>query len=236
MNVNRNPNSISGFGDSVIRESQKYGLPVTIAVMAILSIGIGYLIYSPLILDTWSISGWYESSDAYRQKVIQKETENKKTENLLAGEDQFRAQYDKIVRLYEEAKPLLPEETEISEVLGQVESAAQRNGVTLTGLSAVKESVKSARAEKLYEREIPALVTGTYPQVVRFFTDISRMERILVVRDYSIMSMKDSVSAGFTLIAFHAPPPGEKPKTQAPANPNTPPAAAAANPNSEVKN
>lgn len=223
MNVNKNPNSLSGFGDSLVQESQKYGLPVTMLVMAIVSFGIGYLIYSPIVLDAWSISGWYDASEAYRQKIIQKETENKKTENLLAGEEQFRAQYDKIVKLYEEAKPLLPEETEISEVLGQVEAAAQRNNVTLTGLSAVKESVKSARAEKLYEREIPALVTGSYPQVVKFFTDISRMERILVVRDYSIMSMKDSVSAGFTLIAFHAPPPGEKPKVQtpAPANPNT---------------
>jgi Tfp pilus assembly protein PilO len=235
MNVNRNPNSLSGFGDSLLQESQKYGMPVTLLVMAVLSFGIGYLIYSPLILDTWSISGWYESSEAYRQKVIQKETENKKTENLLAGEEQFKVQYDKIVKLYEEAKPLLPEETEISEVLGQVEAAAQRNGVVLTGLSAVKESVKSARAEKLYEREIPALVSGPYPQVVKFFTDISRMERILVVRDYSIMSMKDGVSAGFTLIAFHAPPPGEKPKSQTPAT-NPPAAAPAANPNTEVKN
>ena len=233
MNVNRNLNAGSGFGDSLVSEAQKYGLPVTLLVMAILSLGIGYLIYSPLILDTWSISGWYESSNAYRQKIIQKETENKKTESLLAGEEQFRVQYDKIVKLYEEAKPLLPEETEISEVLGQVEAAAQRNGVTLTSLSTVKESAKSARAEKLYEREIPALVTGSYPQVVKFFTDVSRMERILVVRDYSIVSMKDNVSAGFTLIAYHAPPPDEKPRTQASpaANPN-PPAPAA---NTEVK-
>jgi hypothetical protein len=42
------------------------------------------------------------------------------------------------------------------------------------------------------------------------------MPRILIVRDYSLVSMKDSVSAGFTLIAFHAPPPGEKPKIQTP--------------------
>jgi Tfp pilus assembly protein PilO len=214
MRTNKNPNSLSSFGDSVLYESQKYGALVTLLVMTVLSVGIGYLIYSPIILDTWSLSSWSDENRAYRQKIVQKEIENKKTENLLAGEEQFRAKFDKIVRLYEEAKPLLPEETEISEVLGQVETAAQRNGVTLTGLMAVKESVKSPRAEKLYEREIPALVTGSYPQVVKFFTDISRMQRILVVRDYSVVSMKDSVSAGFTLIAFHAPPPAEKPQIQ----------------------
>jgi Tfp pilus assembly protein PilO len=198
-------------GENILYESQKYGALVTLILMTVISVGVGYLIYYYLF------SPWYDSASAYRGTILKKEIENKKTESLLAGEEEFKVRYDKIVQLYQDAKPLLPEETEISDVLGQVESAAQRNGVTLTGLMAVKESVKSPRAEKLYEREIPALVTGHYPQVVRFFTDISRMPRILVVRDYSIVSMKDSVSAGFTLVAFHAPP-AEKPN----AAPNTP--------------
>lgn len=203
-----NTNSQTGFGESILYESQKYGTLVTVLVMTVLSGGLAFLIYNYVLSD------WSESNQQYRQQIIKKEIENKKTETLLAGEAQFKERFDKIVALYQEAKPLLPEETEISEVLGQVESAAQRNGVTLTGLMAVKESVKSPRAEKLYEREIPALVTGSYPQVVKFFADISRMPRILVVRDYSIVSMKENVSAGFTLIAFHAPPPGEKPSMQ----------------------
>ncbi len=214
MRTNKNPNSLSAVGDNILYESQRYGTFVTLLVMTILSVGIAYLIYSPLILDTYSLSGWADSNQAYRQTIIKKEIENKKTENLLAGEEQFKERFDKVVALYQEAKPLLPEETEISDVLGQVETAAQRNGVTLTGLLAVKDSVKSPRAEKLYEREIPALVTGSYPQVIKFFTDISRMPRILVIRDYSVISLKDNVSAGFTLIAFHAPPPSEKPATQ----------------------
>ena len=214
MRANKNPNSLSAVGENILYESQRYGTFITLIVMTILSVGIGYLIYLPLILDTYSLSGWADANLAYRQKILQREIENKKTENLLAGEEQFKEKFDKIVGLYQEAKPLLPEETEISDVLGQVETAAQRNGVTLTGLMAVKESIKSPRAEKLYEREIPALVTGSYPQVVKFFTDISRMPRILVIRDYSLVSLKDNVSAGFTLIAFHAPPPAEKPKIQ----------------------
>jgi Tfp pilus assembly protein PilO len=130
---------------------------------------------------------------------------------MLETEPQFRAEFKKIVDLYDQAKPLLPQETEISDVLGQVEMAAQRNGVTLTGLAAVKESIKSPIAEKLYEREIPAIVTGPYPRVVHFFADISRMPRILLVRDFSIVSLHSDVSAGFTLVAYHAPPPAEMP-------------------------
>jgi Tfp pilus assembly protein PilO len=201
----QNNNAFQGIANSIYIESVRRGSAVTFIVMAIISLGIGYLVYGFLI------EGWIASDREYRQQVVVKELENKKTEKMLAGEAQFRAQFKKVADLYEDAKPLLPEETEISDVLGQVEATAQRNGVTLTGLQAFNQSVKSPRAAKLYEREIPAVVTGSYPQVVKFFADISEMPRILLIRDYSIVSAKSSVSAGFTLVAFHSPPPAEMP-------------------------
>jgi Tfp pilus assembly protein PilO len=197
--------SLGTIGDSVLAESARHGPIITIAVMAALSIGLGYLIHSYLF------AGWAEANEEQRQMVVRKEAENARTERMLEGEPHFRAEFKKIVGLYDEAKPLLPQETEVSDVLGQVEMAAKRNGVTLTGLMAVKDSIKSPAAEKLYEREIPSIVTGPYPQVVRFFADISRMPRILLVRDFSIVSLKTDVSAGFTLVAYHAPPPAEMP-------------------------
>lgn len=197
--------SLGSLGDVILAESSRHGPIITLAVMTAISLGIGYMVHSYLL------TGWSESNEAYRQQVIKKEAENIKTERMLAGEPQFRAEFKKIVDLYDEAKPLLPQETEVSDVLGQVEMAAQRNGVTLTGLAAVKESIKSPNAEKLYEREIPAIVTGPYPRVVHFFADISRMPRILLVRDFSIVALKADVRAGFTLVAYHAPPPAEMP-------------------------
>src|SRR5688572_13536001 len=176
-----------GLGDAILNESSRHGPVITFAVMAALSIGFAYLFYSYFLWD------WSQANEDARMLVIRKETENARTERMLAGEPHFRAEFKKIVDLYDEAKPLLPHETEVSDVLGQVETAAQRNGVTLTGLMAVKDSVKSPAAEKLYEREIPAIVTGPYPQVVNFFADISRMPRILLIRDFSIVSLKSNV-------------------------------------------
>lgn len=198
--------SLGSVGDAILAESTRHGAFLTFVVMAAISIGLGYLIYSYLL------AGWADSNEQYRQQVLRKEAENRKTEKLIEGEPRFKAEFKKVVDVYDEAKPLLPEETEISDVLGQVETAAKRNGLTLTGLQAVKESVKSPNAEKLYEREIPAIVTGPYPQVVHFFAELSRMERILLVRDFSIVSLKSNVTAGFTLVAYHAPPPAEMPK------------------------
>lgn len=191
--------------DSIYVESMRRGPVVTMVVMSVLSAGLAYVIYA------YVLESWITSAQAYRQQVLAKEIENKKTEGLIAGEEQFKVEFKKVANLFEDAKPLLPEETEVSDVLGQVEAAAQRNGVTLTGLMAVKQSVKSPTAAKLYEREIPAVVTGSFPQVARFFADISRMPRILLVRDYSVASLKHSVSAGFTLVAYHSPPPAEMP-------------------------
>lgn len=204
----RNPKQQSSFqsaGNSILVESIKYGPVVTFLVMALISGGLAYMIYAFVLAD------WATSNAEWRTAVVKKEVDNKITESMIAGEPQFLAEFRKVADVYTEAKPLLPQETEVADVLGQVETAARRNGVTLSGLQAVKESIKSPKAAKLYEREIPALVTGPYPQVVRFFDDISKMPRILLVRDYSIASMSNSVSAGFTLVAYHAPPPAEMP-------------------------
>lgn len=204
----RNPkqqSSLQSAGNSILVESIKYGPVVTFLVMALISGGLAYMIYSFLLAD------WATSNSELRATVLKKEIDNKVTEQMVAGEPQFLAEFKKVADLYGEAKPLLPQETEVADVLGQVEAAARRNGVTLSGLQAVKESIKSPKAAKLYEREIPAVVTGPYPQVVRFFDDISKMPRILLVRDYSIASLTNTVSAGFTLVAYHAPPPTEMP-------------------------
>ncbi len=197
--------SLGSIGDGILNESSRHGPIITLAVMTAISVGLGYLFYG------YFLAGWAQSTDEYRLQVARKEAENAKTERMLESEPQFRTEFKKIVDLYDEAKPLLPQETEVSDVLGQVEMAAQRNGVTLRGLMAVKESIKSPNAEKLYEREIPAIVSGPYPRVVNFFADISRMPRILLVRDFSIVSLRTDVSAGFTLVAYHAPPPAEMP-------------------------
>ena len=132
--------------------------------------------------------------------------------SMAPGEQHFKAEFKKIVDLYDEAKPLLPQETEVSDVLGQVEAAARRNGLTLTGLQAVKESVKSPSAEKLYEREIPAIVTGPYPQVVHFFADISR-----IGADLSLACWKSTRSPIWSCTATAGPITSSPPRRRGPA-------------------
>ena len=120
----RNPkqtSSLQSAGNSILVESIKYGPIVTFLVMALISGGAAYLIYSFLLSD------WSAANKQHRSQVLKKEIDNKTTEKMVAGEPQFLAEFKKVADMFNEAKPLLPQETEVSDVLGQVETAARRN-------------------------------------------------------------------------------------------------------------
>lgn len=147
------------------------------------------------------------------------EVEVNKGKAVEASEQEFKQEFSKIVQLFYDSLPLLPKETELANVLTSVQESASRYNVTLTGMSAVREAQKTANADKLYERELPSTVIGNYDDVMRFFMDVSRKQRILIIRDYSVASAKEketgvrptAVAVQFSLLAFHAPPTAEFP-------------------------
>lgn len=155
-----------------------------------------------------------------KEKAVQQiEAEVAKGKAVEASEKEFKQEFTKVVELFYESLPLLPKETELANVLIGVQESAKRFNVTLTGLVAVKDAVKTANADKLYEKEMPSTVVGKYDDVMRFFMDISRKTRILIIRDYTITSVKEKqtgvrpnfVGVQFSLLAFHAPPTSEFP-------------------------
>lgn len=147
------------------------------------------------------------------------ETEAARGRAVEAGQEEFKRAFANTVALFYESLPVVPVESEISNVLNGVQSVAARHRVVLTGLNAAKEAQKTANADKLYEREIPASVVGNYDDVMRFFLDLSRQTRILIIRDYTVSAAfgkpKEarplSVAVDFTLLAYHAPPTAEFP-------------------------
>lgn len=169
---------------------------------------------------------------ALDKKVIALERQVAMGRAVEQSEEQFRLEAKKTVELFYESLPLLPKETEISNVLTGVQSVAGRYNVVLTGLNAGKEALKTANADKLYEREIPATVVGSYDDVMKFFLDLSRQTRILIVRDYAAQSVgakqraarPQFVTVNFSLLAYHAPPTAEFPNLPTGINIDPPPA------------
>lgn len=138
-------------------------------------------------------------------------------ENLLNGtvektHDAFQSEFKRDVLSYRTARLLLPNSIEVTNVLGQVQMAAVQSGGSLTGFDAItKTDVKSPAADKLYEREVPAVYVGTYPQAVQFFRSVARLPRIVQIRDFALTSLRQKVSVSFKLIVYYAPSPGELP-------------------------
>ena len=173
-----------------------------------------YIGYSMLIADT-------REDNAKRLTAVKsKEAENERGRAIEAQMPSFKAEFGRVVDLVEQTEPLLPKETELFAIMAGIQPAANNRNVVLTGFNANKSATKSPNADKLYEKEIPAQVTGNYDDVLRFFDDISNLQRIMVIRDFDSSSAKlrntsgvrpDKVSVTFNLLAFHAPPTAEFP-------------------------
>ncbi|MBP7377520.1 MAG: hypothetical protein KA956_13680, partial [Pyrinomonadaceae bacterium] len=79
MNRQKRTTGIQRMFDGIYMEAMRRGGFVTFVVMAIISAGLGYLIYGYLL------KGWVESGREYQRQVAAKELENRKTEAMLEG-------------------------------------------------------------------------------------------------------------------------------------------------------
>lgn len=207
--------AVARYRQTILREAVNRGpaqaFAAAASVAALLAFGFYYLVLSDLLA----------SNTAAAEAVVKKEQENGRGQLIERNEPLFQAEFRSLIDLSDSADPMLPQQTEISGVLAGVQEIARRTDVTLTGLNAVKESAKStvsfldqgkqlAVADKLFEREFPAQVTGTPAAVVRFFYELARLSRIIVIRDFELGALRQNFSqANFTLVAFHAPPPSD---------------------------
>lgn len=201
--------------DSLMAEAVRRGsiltFIVSFALFAVFGIAFYYFV----------LSGMLESKKAIQREVESKEAENIRGAAIEKSQPQFEQEFRKLVNLSNEAEPLLPNETELSEMLLSVQNIAREENVTLTGLNAIKPSQKATLsyydekgevkpADKVYEREIPTQIMGGYSEVVKFFYRLRTLPRIIVVRDFTLYAKSDrEVAANFTLMIYHAPPPGE---------------------------
>lgn len=202
----------SGLGDSgkrivdaAVRKGPRNVLLISSALGALLFYA-GY---------TYLLSPLSASNADKRESLAKLNQENETNRAIESTKPEFDAELRRGVLIYRDALTLLPNDPEGSNVLAFAQDRAQRAGVSLNafnGLNAQgKEVVQSASADKLYEKEMPAVVVGNLPQIKRFFEDIARLPRIVHVKDIAMTSLGQRVMVSFTLIAYYAPKPSDVP-------------------------
>jgi Tfp pilus assembly protein PilO len=180
-----------------------------LALSAILSLGVAllfqYAVASPQIAV----------NEALSQQLEQKRRQNALARAVQQTKPEFLQEFRRLITNYTTARELLPSETEVSNVLDSIQQMAKSNGVKVTMFDASKPSAKSASLATsadpkqpqvtLNERVIPAQIQGPHAAVVRFLDAISRYQRIIYIREFSITSLNRDETVNLTLVTYDAP-------------------------------
>ncbi len=167
---------------------------------SVLSLALLYMGWS------WLVSSQSVTLDEKRQTFSQAAAENKVNRKVEAEEPALRAEVSRAAHAFCDVAPLVTNASDVSQVLSEVQRAAHVYNVQLTGMRGVADAVQSPQFNKLQQREYPATVTGTYPNVRQFFQAIARMNRIVVIPEFRMVGVSPRVSTGFTLVAYNTPP------------------------------
>lgn len=218
MNNRQKKQVKSSFGrikQNIFNTALRRGSLPTTLISTLIAGFLGFLTYYFLF------AGFFAENSALTQKVEAVEAENRRGQAIEKSQPAFEREFRRLVALSDSAEPLLPNDTELAQVMYAVEEIARRQQVVLTGLNAGQGGKKSdityrdekaqvTVADKVYERQIPAQVSGNYAAVVRFFYDLARLSRIIVVKDFQLLAEPNNqVTASFTLAAFQSPPSDE---------------------------
>ena len=162
----------------------KYGLA---CLLIICILGVGYLFLFKDQLVELGIAKEKEVSlkDTFRQKSIQAANLN----NLKVELQALRVSFDQLLKQ-------LPTDKEIPNLIQELNQAASKNGLQLSGLSPL-EPINDGAIQRLpYNLSI----SGQYDQVAKFARDIGELSRIITLSQLNIK--KDDKTGLITLDAI----------------------------------
>jgi len=183
-------------------------LAILIVLVLIISGSYWYFFWSPNNQELQSL-----------QKTLQ--TKRKKLnelENIKADLPKFIAENERLNKEFEIASLKLPKEEEIPALIDSIYS-----DISAAGLEPKKFAPKGQVNKEIYaEIPIEMNVKGSYFELANFFDRISRLPRIVNVRDLNLKRSKSSsqrnivLDADFTTVTFRLlpPPPPEKSKVK----------------------
>lgn len=201
----KKPGRLAAFCNSLIARAERAGFFKATLAASTVALIIGYLAFEQLIGPLAA-----EMREKKRSLAISR-AQNEAARKIEAAFPTFVAEFKQAWSDYQTATQLLPEEVEVSGVLGAIQKIAAREGVKVTRFDAVKEGGKSPVADKLQERVVSAQVVGVHPAVTRFLAQVAAYPRIIHVREFSITSLKNGESVDLVIAAYYAPPPGDLP-------------------------
>lgn len=199
-------------------------LAICSGVAVVMYLAFWYFVTSPMRAETKQLE---EQIAHLRQK-------NEAARIASQRINEVRAAYTAKMEEYDELKALLPEQREITNVLGDLQNRARSSNLVVRRFSPQEDFQKDFFSGKPVQVE----VTSNFTNLREFYEQMARLQRIVSITDFKInqvpkQSSQKTIDAQFLLTAYYASPetlsqnPPQKPQTatapgQAPA-PGQPP-------------
>ncbi|NOX19830.1 MAG: type 4a pilus biogenesis protein PilO [Nitrospirae bacterium] len=151
---------------------------IVIGIPLIISILFYFLFYKPTTTEIKSLE-----ADIQKQ-----EQEIANAERKLAKLPELKAKYDVLVMELDELKRQLPEEKEVSNLLKQVSDLGIESGLTIQLWKPANKRVHASGI--LYEIPVKVEMSGSYHNLGKFFSSLTRLSRIVNINNIKLSNPK----------------------------------------------
>lgn len=125
-----------------------------------------------------------------RNNLSKKITEMNEKKRIASQLDRYKQEVENLKRQLEIAKKILPEKAEIAELIKLIAQRASESGVSILSIEPKGVTPKGFYKELSFKIN----AEGAYHDIATFFDNISRVERIMSVKDFEIQPSRQNVS------------------------------------------
>ena len=191
---------IENISEALNRQRLYVRLGILLGIIVIMCVVFWYFFWSPKT----------EELKSARNELQRNEAKLREYEAIAKELPRFEQEFKRLNREFEEASRKLPQEKEIPALLDSIYAAVSASGLESNTFAPKPEVKKDIYAEI----PIDMKVFGTYYDLARFFDRVSKLPRIVNIRDLNLSQDKKKssgekivLSAAFTPVTFRLLPP-----------------------------
>lgn len=143
--------------------------------------------------------------------IAAQESDIAKTEGMASRLGLLKQENERLRARLQELSEQLPEEKEVSQLLGQVSDAGMRSGLQIISWKPGPRTLHPSQI--VYQVPVSVSVTGSYHHLGQFFSSLTRLKRIVNITNINMSGPRPSgnealLSISFTALTFTAAEPG----------------------------
>jgi len=191
-----------------------FQLLVLVGIAALLYLSVWYFVTSSTRAEIQGLE------DQIAQKTSQNESARIATQRI----NEFRSLYASKSQEYDELKYLLPEQREISNVLGDLQNTARESNLIWSKFAPAEDT----QQDQIMAKPVDIEVDSNFTNLRDFFDKMAKLQRIVSITDFNlntlpIQNSNRTLHAKFRLTAYYAPPEDlNKPAQPDPTKPGQP--------------